>query len=114
MARKLSDTKLAQARSVSLALFGAQHRLPAALVVAAAKESELYAAVVAECASMTDAQAGTELETLRKAGLLEKLPPPPRKAGQLGRTPNLYGRRESKFWELVKVLVAKPLPKSAE
>jgi predicted ArsR family transcriptional regulator len=110
----LPDKKLTRARTVSQALFGAQHRLPAALVVAAAEDGVIYAAVVANLASMTDAQAGTELEALRKAGLVEKRPPPARKAGQLGRTPKLYRRRDSKFWELAQALATKPLPKSAE
>jgi hypothetical protein len=111
--RKLSKKRLAQARRVSAAVFGAQHRLPAALIVASAPQDEIYAAVVAKCGSMTDAQASTELQVLCKADLLEKREAE-RKAGQRGRTPILYGRRESAFWALAMALVDDPPLRPAE
>lgn len=109
MASKLPKRTLDRARHASELLFGAKHRLPMALVVAAAEEQDLYAAALAPRADTTEVQAGTELRLLARAGLLQLQPEPPRAPGRRGRPPKRYTRRESAFWSLAEEL-ARTIP----
>jgi predicted ArsR family transcriptional regulator len=80
----------------SAALFGSQHRLPVAVLVAEAAPDELYAAGIARKAEITRMEATRQIDSLRRAGLLaasERM-----SAERVGRPAALFQRTDPVAW----------------
>jgi hypothetical protein len=107
MAAAMDGRELDRARTVSLAVFGAKHRLPVAVEVGRGPATGIYAAAVAGLVETSDSQAGHELQRLADAGLLQADKPA---AGARGRPRQPFTRRNSSYWDLAKSLAKEPLP----
>jgi hypothetical protein len=103
----MDGKELNRTRAVSLAVFGAKHRLPVAVEVGRGPAEGIYAAAVACLVKTSDSQAGSELQRLADAGLL--IPQVPA-AGVRGRPRQPFTRRKSSYWRLAQALAAERLP----
>jgi hypothetical protein len=108
MLSAMDGRELDRVRTVSLAVFGAKHRLPVALEVGRGPAKGIYAAAIAGLVKTSDSQAGNELQRLADAGLLKAQTPA---VGERGRPRQPFTRRQSKYWELANALARERLPR---
>jgi hypothetical protein len=101
--KDLDDWDLPAMRSWSDLVFGSPHRLPVAVLTAAATPKELYAACIARRVGTDRKEARRLLGDLERAKVLAPATPPPGSRPR-GRPPEYLWRCDDEFWSCIQQL----------